>query len=146
MFKYHDLCALEISGKSIEIDFDCHFGPWTPEGYCELDDLKNETGIDFPPGILLVIESDKHFDTDLVYEIYIEKLNEDGKLIISYQCDYPNHFSKVPNDKFVKELEKHFEISGINSNNSITRNMDVKNNIYQTIISDLDIVRSIIKG
>jgi len=146
MFKLHDIDFLEISDKCIDIDFDCHFGPWTPTGYCELDDLKNETGTDFPIGILLIIESEDCFSTDLVYEIYIEKLDEDGNLIIDYQCGYPNHFSKIPNDRIVKKLAKHFEISDMYSNNSITRNMDVKNNIYHTIISDLEIVKLIMKG
>ena len=146
MFKLHDIDFLEISNRCIELEFCCGCGPWTPTGYCELDDLKNETGIDFPTGILLIIESEEYFNTDLVYEIYIEKLDEDGQLIISYQCDYPNHFNKSRNDKFVKELEKHFGCSDIQTDSSITRNMEVKENIYQTITSDLEIIKSIIKG
>jgi len=146
MFKLHDIDFLEISNKCIELEFCCGCGPWTPEGYCELDDLKNEIGIDFPPGILLIIESEDYFNTDLVYEIYIAKLDKDGKLIIDYQCNYPNHFSKTRNDKFVNDIERSFDCSDIKANNTITRNMEAKNNIYQTIISDLEFFRSIMKG
>jgi len=130
MFKLHDIDFLEISNKCIELEFCCGCGPWTPTGYCELDDLKNETGFDFPTGILLIIESEDYFNTDLVYEIYIEKLDEDGKLIINYQCEYPDHFRKNPNERVVAELEKHFGCSDIQTDSSITRNMKVKDNIY----------------
>ena len=146
MFILHYIDDLEISGKSILLDFDCHFGPWTPEGYCELDDLKNETGIDFPPGICLMIESEEHFNTDLVHEINLTKVKEDGKLIIDYLYEDIDQFCNGKGDRIEKALKKHFEIFHEYESNSIRRNMDVKNNIYKTIISDLEIIRSITKA
>ncbi len=60
-FKYLvEELKLEISGKVIELGSWRRNYPYTPQGSCQLEELRDVTGITFPKYVDLFVTSEKH--------------------------------------------------------------------------------------
>jgi hypothetical protein len=154
MIKIINEFEISISGKIFPLEFDCAFGPWTPECYCEINDFKLETGSDLPDGIVIVADlkrAGKKIPFDFVN---IQKETDSNKIVMTYEID-PDNMDRA-------NVFKEFEIGLGNSGMIISEiffpywiteykpvlvsKKDSNENIHQSILTDIELMRSVKKN
>lgn len=134
---------LDISGNIIELDSYRSGYPYTPQGYCKLEDLRDETGASFPKYVDLFITSDKVATADFLSDLRINKNRWDSNLVLKYFFNDINPCQEIHNILSEAGLKKHFHIEEYE--NCLSREIALNDNIYQAINLDLRLLACVKK-
>ena len=136
-----DELKLDISGKLIELDKYRTVYPYTPQGNCELEDLRDETGASFPKYVDLFVSSDENATADFLSDFRINKNRWGSNLELKYYFNNNASRDEIHNILSVSGLENHFYIEEYAQ--CLTREIALNDNIYQAINLDLRLLDSV---
>ena len=135
---------LNISGKLIELDKYRTVYPYTPQGCCNLKDLRDETGASFPKYVDIFVSSDEISKADFLSDLRINKNRWGSNLELKYYFDNNSSHQEIHNILSVSGLTQHFHIAEYEK--CLYREIALKDNIYQAINFDLRLLASVKKG
>jgi len=136
-----DDLKLDISGKLIELDKFRTVYPYTPQGSCNLEDLRDETGASFPKYVDLFVSSDENATADFLSDLRINKNRWGSNLELKYYFNNNASREEIHNILSVSGLENHFYIEEYEQ--CLTREIALDDNIYQAINLDLRLLDSV---
>jgi hypothetical protein len=139
-----DELKLEISGNLIELDKHRSAYPYTPQGNCNLGDLRDETGASFPKYVDLFVSSDEIPAADFLSDLRINKNRWGSSIELKYFFNNNSSRQEIHNILSVSGLTQHFHVEEYEK--CLSREIDLNDNIYQAINLDLRLLGSVRKG
>jgi hypothetical protein len=79
--------VVTVDGKHIKVSNFDSYAVWAE---CGLDDLGDETGIDFPSGLNIDIRSEEGFSIFPFDDVAV--FEQDGRLLLEFVCQQPNEY------------------------------------------------------
>jgi len=136
-----DELKLDISGKLIELDKYRTVYPYTPQGNCELEDLRDETGASFPKYVDLFVSSDEIPAADFLSDLRINKNRWGSNIELkNYFNNYASH-EEIHNILSASGLTQHFHVEEYEK--CLFREIALNDNIYQAINLDIRLLGSV---
>lgn len=154
MIEIIDEFEISISGKKCPVEFSCAFGPWPPECYCNINDLKSEIGSNLPDRIVIVADL-KQAGRKIPFDyVSIEKESDSNKIVLTYEIDINNS----DRAKIFTEFEAQFKNSGKIIDNIffpcwfseyepvLISKKDSNENIYRSVLNDVELMGAMKKS
>ncbi len=136
-----DDLKLDISGKLIELDKYRSAYPYTPQGNCDLEDLRDETGASFPKYVDLFVSSDEIPAADFLSDLRINKNCWDSNLELKYYFNNNSSHQEIHNILSASGLTQHFHVEEYEK--CLSREIALNDNIYQAINLDMRLLGSV---
>jgi hypothetical protein len=130
-----DELKLDISGNLIELDKHRSAYPYTPQGNCKLEDLKDETGVSFPKYVDLFVSSDKIPAADFLSDLRINKNRWGSNIELKYYFNNNSSRQEIHNILSVSGLTQHFHVEEYEK--CLSREIALNDSIHQAINLDL---------
>jgi len=142
--------GLFISGKEIELQY-CHCHE-VRYGVCKLDDLKSESGIDYPDEIHLLVTEGDNLCSDLeIYKVDSGRMlqveycfHEDVTDPFAFFSSFANFNLFFTSPDVLDKFKKVYNVEHCKGFVKLSRKINIEDNIYSTVRNDLIKINAIL--